>query len=241
MLALADASPTCRSNPATASGVGFVTPLLYAIASNPVDYAAAFNDITEGNNDQYGLDDGKVFPARAGFDLASGLGSPRMTDPGGSAGLAYYLCSFAGQASRPAVTALTPGYRHDAGGGEKVTGTGFESAEQVASVHVGDWQLPTSAIGVTGPGSLTLAMPPARDTVPADSPTPQDGAGPAQVVVSLDDGQSSASGPAATFQYVDTRLDGDTERNRVAPDRRQRDRARAGDDPRLGLRGRERA
>jgi Pro-kumamolisin, activation domain/IPT/TIG domain len=207
LLALADASPTCRSNPATAAGVGFVTPLLYAIASNPTDYAAAFNDITEGNNDQYGLDDGKVYPARKGFDLASGLGSPRMTDAEGSAGLAYYLCSFAAPTNRPAVTALSPSFGPTAGGETvKVTGAGFESAGKpyVSGVQVGTWQVPASSIDVTGTESLTLTMPPASDTLPADSPAPQDGAGPANIVVSLDNGQSSATGPAARFQYVDT-------------------------------------
>jgi hypothetical protein len=207
MLALADASPTCRSNPATAAGVGFVPPLLYAIASDPADYAAAFNDITEGNNDQYGLDDGKVFPARTGFDLASGLGSPRMTDAEGSAGLAYYLCSFAAPANRPAVTALSPSFGSTAGAETvKVTGAGFESAGKpdVAGVLVGTWQVPASSIDVTGAESLTLTMPPASDTLPADSPAPQDGAGPADIVVSLEDGQSSATGPSSRFQYVDT-------------------------------------
>jgi hypothetical protein len=207
MLALADASPTCRSNAATASGVGFLTPLLYAIASNPTDYAAAFNDITEGDNDQYGLDDGKVFPARAGFDLASGLGSPRMTDPGGSAGLAYYLCSLAAQGSRPTVTGLSPEYGTTAGGERvELTGAGFQSAGKadVDGVQVGTWEVPKSAIDVTSANSLTITMPPASDTLPADSPPSQDGAGPANLVVSLEDGQSSATGPATTFQYVDT-------------------------------------
>jgi hypothetical protein len=206
MLALADASPTCRASPATAGGVGFVTPLLYAIASNPTDYAAAFNDITEGNNDQYGLDDGKVYPARTGFDLASGLGSPRMTGPGGSAGLAYYLCSFAATPTRPAVTALAPGFGSTAGGETvKISGSGFESSGKpdVAAVSVATWPVPASAIDVSGPETLTITMPPASDTLPADSPAPQDGAGPADVVVSLEDGQSSSTGPAARFQYED--------------------------------------
>ena len=208
LLALADASQTCRANPATAGGVGFVTPLLYAIASNPSDYAAAFNDVMEGNNDQYGLDNGKVYPARKGFDLASGLGSPRMTGPGGSAGLAYYLCSFAGAAAgRPTVTALSPGFGSTKGGETiEVHGSGFESAGKpdVAGALVGTWQVPSSSIDVTGTGSLKLVMPPASDTLPADSPHPQDGAGPADVVVSLEDGQSSSTGPAARFQYEDT-------------------------------------
>ncbi len=207
MLALADASSTCRSNPATAAGVGFVSPLLYAIASEPAAYAASFNDITQGDNDQYGLDDGRVFPARPGYDLASGLGSPRMTGPGGSAGLAYYLCSYAANAGGPAVTALSPSSGTTAGGESvEVTGTGFESGgvPDVAGVQIGVWHVPPSAIHVSGPTSLTITLPPARDTLPAGAPAPQDGAGPADVIVTLGDGRSSAPGPASTFEYVDT-------------------------------------
>ncbi|MGH9293908.1 MAG: S53 family peptidase, partial [Acidimicrobiales bacterium] len=43
LLALTNASASCAANPATASGVGFVSPLLYAVASNPAEYAASFN------------------------------------------------------------------------------------------------------------------------------------------------------------------------------------------------------
>ena len=75
------------------------------MASDPAAYKASFNDITTGNNDIYGLDNGLVFPASTGYDLASGLGSPQLTGPGGKAGLAYYLCSYAPpRASRPVVT-----------------------------------------------------------------------------------------------------------------------------------------
>ncbi len=207
MLALADASSTCRSDPATAAGVGFVSPLLYAIASEPAAYAASFNDVTEGDNDQYGLDDGQVFAARPGYDLASGLGSPRMTGPGGSAGLAYYLCSYAAHAGGPAVTALSPSSGTTAGGESvEVTGTGFESAgaPDVAGVQVGVWHVAPGAIHVLGPTSLTITLPPARDTLPAGAPAPQDGAGPADVVVTLSDDRSSVPGPASTFEYVDT-------------------------------------
>ena len=76
LVALSGASPTCAANPATRNGVGFVSPLLYSVASNPTQYAASFNDVTLGSNDIYGLANGAVFPATAGFDLASGLGSP---------------------------------------------------------------------------------------------------------------------------------------------------------------------
>jgi hypothetical protein len=207
LLALADASSTCRNNPSTASGVGFVSPLLYAIASNPSAYAASFNDITEGDNDQYGLDDGKVYPATPGFDLASGLGSPRMTDVGGTAGLAYYLCSYAADSGGPAVTGLSPSSGATAGGESvKVSGTGFKSegAADVAGVQVGIWHVPSAAIDVLSATSLTIKLPPARDTLPAKAPAPEDGAGPADVIVTLADGQSSSPGPASTFQYVNT-------------------------------------
>ncbi len=207
MLALADASPTCRANPATtASGVGFASPLLYAVASNPTAYAASFNDITEGNNDQYGLDDGRVFPARPGYDLASGLGSPRMTGPGGTAGLAYYLCSYAAHAGGPTVTALSPTSGTTAGGETvRVSGSGFESGgvSDVADVQVGAWHSAPGAVEVLGPTTLAVKLPPAVDTLPAKSPAPQDGAGPADVIVTLSDDQSSAPGPASTFDYVD--------------------------------------
>lgn len=206
MLALVDASPTCKASPATSSGIGFASPLLYAVASEPAAYAASFNDITEGNNDVYGFDGGKVFPARTGFDMASGLGSPRLTGPGGSAGLAYYLCSYASQATRPTVTALFPSSGTTAGGESvKVTGNGFQSggAPDVADVQVGAWHASSGAVHVLDNTSLTVKLPPARDTLPAGAPTPQDGAGPVDVIVTLGDGQSSASGPASTFQYVD--------------------------------------
>ncbi len=205
LLALADASPTCRSNPATAGGVGFVPPLLYAIASEPAAYAASFNDITEGNIDQYDLDGGKVYPARPGYDLASGLGSPRMTGPNGAAGLAYYLCSYASDGAGASVSGLAP-TSGPAAGGETVTvtGSGFENggAPDVAAVQVGTWH--AAKFQVTSPTKLSITLPPALDTLPADSPAPQDGAGPAPVIVSLTDGRSSAPGPASVFEYYDT-------------------------------------
>ena len=49
---------------------GFVPPLLYSLAkSNP----GAFIDITQGTNALFG---GSCCPARPGYDLATGLGSP---------------------------------------------------------------------------------------------------------------------------------------------------------------------
>src|SRR5207253_681314 len=45
LLAVTNESATCQGNAATANGVGFVSPLLYSVASNPTAYAASFNDI----------------------------------------------------------------------------------------------------------------------------------------------------------------------------------------------------
>lgn len=47
--------------------VGFMNPALYAIAAGSPPYAA-FHDVTEGGND--------VYPATAGYDLSTGLGTP---------------------------------------------------------------------------------------------------------------------------------------------------------------------
>jgi hypothetical protein len=208
LLALVNASPTCASQAVTRGGVGFVSPLLYSVASNPAGYAASFNDITSGGNDIYGLDDGLVFPATAGYDLASGLGSPQLTGQDGKAGLAYYLCSVAGVAGRPAVSGISPASGSTAGGERiAITGTGFESggSPDVAAIEIGAAQIPPSRFQVHSATSISATLPPALDARPPSAPSPQDGAGPADVIVSLKDGaQSSAPGPESTFEYTDT-------------------------------------
>lgn len=204
MLAIINASAPCKSR----GGVGFASPLLYTVASNPGDYSASFHDITRGNNDIYGLDNGLVFPATTGYDLASGLGSPELTDPGGSPGLAFYLCSFAAAANRPDVSRLTPASGSTAGGEHvTITGKGFESggAPDVAMIEVGNAQLGANRFTVRSSTSITATLPPAIETRPPRPPAPQDGAGPADVIVTLKDGQPSAPGPKSTFEYVDTR------------------------------------
>ncbi len=204
MLALVNSSAACSANGET--NIGFAPPLLYAVASNPTEYRASFNDITSGNNDTFGFDNGLVFPATTGYDLATGLGSPRLTGPGGTAGLAADLCGMAVAPSRPQVTSLTP----DAGsvaGGEMVTigGNGFQN---VAGVEVGSASVSSANFTVNSRGtSITVTMPPAVDTLPPGTGTapPQDGAGPANIVVTLSNGQSSAlaSQEASTYDYVD--------------------------------------
>lgn len=206
-LALVNASSACTANPATRHGVGFASPLLYALASQPGRYRASFNDITAGNNDIYGLDNGQVFNATKGYDMASGLGTPRLTGPDGSAGLAVSLCGLGHQAARPVVTSLSPAIGSVAGR-ESVTidGTGFETGgvPDVAAIQVGAAQIPSGQFTVDNATTITATLPPAIQARPPAAPAPQDGAGPADVIVTLKSDQSSFPSAASTFEYVDT-------------------------------------
>jgi pro-kumamolisin-like protein/subtilase family protein/IPT/TIG domain-containing protein len=199
-LALVNASPPCAAATSTRAGVGFVAPQLYALASDPVRYRSSFHDITAGNNDVNGLAGTRLFPARRGYDMATGLGSPQLTGAGGTAGLAYYLCASA-RAPRPVVTRLSPAVG-DVAGGQHVTITGSGFGRGVSSVQVGTRRL--SSFRVISPTSIVITLPPARELVAPAAPAPQDGAGPANVIVVSRDGQASTSGPASTFDYIDS-------------------------------------
>ncbi len=72
------ANQLCGSGPA-----GFINPSLYEVATMD---PGAYNDITSGNNYYAGPHTG-LYPATAGYDLASGLGSPV------GAGLVSELCN----------------------------------------------------------------------------------------------------------------------------------------------------
>ena len=54
------------------SGIGFANPDLYQVAAAD---PSAFYDITSGDNDLTGTNDG-AYPALAGYDMATGLGTP---------------------------------------------------------------------------------------------------------------------------------------------------------------------
>jgi subtilase family serine protease len=56
--------------------LGFINPDLYAIGKNSQSYAAAFHDITVGNNSQGGV---QGYKAGSGWDPVSGWGSPQAT------------------------------------------------------------------------------------------------------------------------------------------------------------------
>src|SRR6185312_6381018 len=67
LAALANSSVAC-----TGKTVGFANPALYQAARN--GYGTYFNDVTAGNNSYGGVGG---FSAAAGYDMASGLGSPK--------------------------------------------------------------------------------------------------------------------------------------------------------------------
>ena len=203
LLALVNASSTCSSD--KINGVpdaGFASPILYGIAANPTAYASSFNDIVSGNTDAYGLDNGLVFPAHVGFDMASGLGSPQLTTPTGGNALAFYMCDYAGQLAPPTLIGLSPSSGSTAGGySVTVSGSGFgtPASPNVSGVEVG--AASAASVTVESRTKLAVTFPRAAATLPTGSPT--SGAGPAVVVVTLKNGESSFPGAKAVFEYVD--------------------------------------
>ena len=205
LLALVNASPQCSADKINGvQDVGFASPILYGIADNPTAYARSFNDIVSGNNDEYGLDNGLIFPAHPGYDMASGLGSPQLTTPSGGNALAFYMCQYSGPTAQTTVSGLSPSTGPTTGGYTvTVSGSGFGTASdpRVASVQVGTTR--AKSFAVTSGSKLNVVFPPAAATLPPGSPRPDDGAGPAVVTVRLKSGVSSHENAASVFEYVD--------------------------------------
>ncbi len=107
LIALSNASSTCSGK-----DIGFANPILYEVeASDPT----AFNDITVGNNDLTGENDG-AYPALVGYDMASGLGTPN------GATLPAALCS----AFAPVFTSLgSTTFSENSASTFAVTATGY--------------------------------------------------------------------------------------------------------------------
>jgi len=59
------------------SPVGYLNPYLYDLASNTASYASDFNDVRDGSNNNYWGMNPNEYRAVAGYDLATGLGSPQ--------------------------------------------------------------------------------------------------------------------------------------------------------------------
>jgi subtilase family serine protease len=97
LLADADSSSACHG-----SAIGFANPALYAAAS--ANFGSYFNDITSGNNDYLGTN-GRLYPAGAGYDMASGLGTPNAGN------LAAALCADSLRVKNPGTQFSTVGHR----------------------------------------------------------------------------------------------------------------------------------
>jgi hypothetical protein len=194
MLADVQASAACQSS----GPLGFISPKLYAIGADPQQDAASFNDVTVGNNDAYGISNGDLFRATPGFDLASGLGSPRLTSPNGTPALAAFLCAQA-PSDAPGISSLTPAVEPTTPTGTlTIAGTGLTGT---TAVSIGTFKVPSSDIDVVNDGEVQVSAPPAATQTGGD--TGESGAGRAIVSVTTPHGTSAIT-PASQLEYVDT-------------------------------------
>ncbi|MGH9171294.1 MAG: protease pro-enzyme activation domain-containing protein [Acidimicrobiales bacterium] len=134
---------------ATLHRVGFLNPALYKLvaAGKPI-----VNDITKGNDD-YTTTGGGLYPATAGYDMASGLGSPIGT------GLSQYL----GFEPAPTIKSLSPASGPGTGGTSvRITGTGmlWASAVKFGGKAAKSLEIvsPTEVIAVSPAGSGTVTV-----------------------------------------------------------------------------------
>ena len=95
------------------------------------------------------------------------------------------------------------GFTSDSSTEVTITGTNFEasSTPDVASIQIGDYVVPAADFEVESSTSIAAIFPAAAKVLPPNANT--DGAGRVQVVVTLNDGESSAPGPGSAFTYVD--------------------------------------
>jgi Pro-kumamolisin, activation domain/Fibronectin type III domain/IPT/TIG domain len=194
MLAEINASTGCNSLP---DGVGFVSPLLYQVAaSSAINYSWAFSDVTLGNNDNLGVGGAVDYPAGTGYDMATGLGTPRVTDADGSPGLAAQLCTAASGGDTPAnpqVSGLTKTSGSRTGGGTlTVNGSNFGASQ--GSVFFGNV---IAAVTNWTPTAITITIP-AFDAPPG---TPAGVAGSADVTVVTGGSQPESSSPSSASVY----------------------------------------
>jgi subtilase family serine protease len=124
------------------SPAGLVNPVLYAAGSCA---ASPFNDVTTGGNALLSASQGK-YPATAGYDVASGWGSPQA---------ARLLSDLASPPTCPLVTSVSPSKGTVAGGTTvTVQGSNFAGATSVRFGSV------ATSFSVTSPTSLVAQVPP---------------------------------------------------------------------------------
>jgi len=166
-MGLTDASSSCGGE-----AIGFANPALYRAAASA--YSADFNDITSGDNDYTGTNDG-LYPAGTGYDMASGLGTPN------GAGLAGTLCGEG--AISNTVTVTNPG--------TQTTTMGTAVSLQISGTDSGGLALSYSATGL--PAGLSISS----SGLVSGSPTT---AGSSAVTVTAKD--STGASASAGFSWV---------------------------------------
>jgi hypothetical protein len=193
-----NASSQCASVP---GGLGFATPLFYQVAaSSAANYADAFSDVTVGNNDNLDVGAAGTWSAGTGYDMASGLGTPRVTDANSAApGLDAQLCTAAagtGTTPAPQVTGLSSQSGPSAGGTSlTITGKNFGTTQGSGNVFFGNVDADVTSWSAT---SIVVQVPAyqAPNGIPAGS------AGRALVTVVTDGHQSSAPATASVYSYT---------------------------------------
>lgn len=102
---------------------GLLNPVLYAAAATGT---ASFNDITRGNNDYTGSHH-KLFPARAHYDMASGLGTPKARGLLADFNRAHSRISFTGAPGTGSPPARLGTYKMTAFGAPCTPGTYYST------------------------------------------------------------------------------------------------------------------
>ena len=198
-----DASSWCSG---AKGGVGFLSPVLYELAANATDYADSFNDVGKaadsGNNDSLSIGPAPgttlpPFPATAGYDMASGLGTPRLTNTGSTPGLAELACQTALSSARPVVTAISGGGYGATTGGSEVAITGKNFGTTTGEVYFGGAPAAVGSGSWTGT-SVEVTVPPY--VVPEGSPS--SAGGPVVVTVVSAAGVSSSPGASSVWHYL---------------------------------------
>ena len=177
--------------------IGFANPALYRIASHAGTYSQAFNDVTQGDNDVLGLHAG-AYPATSSYDLASGLGTPRVAGPAGKPGLASLLCADGSSLSpRPALSSVSPDFGPYTGG-TKVTIDGSDLSS-VTAVSFGSTSVKVSTGQINRAGTEIAGV-----VTPPSPLDPNPPIGPVGGVVLTAAGPAGASlpTPRAEFHFV---------------------------------------
>ncbi len=195
------AAMTADMNASTACGgntLGFVSPLLYEVGGSTT-HGTAFDDITAGNNDNLGIGNGTTWSAGPGYDMASGLGTPRLTNTNGMPGLDAQLCGIVAPSdtTRPSVSTLTPSNGPIAGG-TPVTIAGSNFGATKGSVFFGTEAVPSADLTWSAT-SIAVSSTPAYVAPPG---TPLPVASGADVTVVTAAGASSSPGTHSVFHYT---------------------------------------